>query len=74
MMDDVERIAKGLTEAQRRKIVAIGDGQPKEFPWHSSGLFLIERGYAFENPLGARHLTDLGHAVRTYLQENPDNA
>ena len=63
-MDRIGECVKRLTQAQKRKLLAIGDGQPKEFPWHSSGLFLIERGYAFENELGARHLTDLGHDVR----------
>ncbi len=64
--------AQHLTQAQKNKLLAIGDGQPVEFPLHSSGLFLIERGYVFVNELGARHLTDLGHAVRAYLlQKEP---
>ena len=69
-MTDPAHIAASLTKAQRAKIMAIGDGQPVEFSLGQSGLFLIERGFAFENELGARHLTDLGHAVRTHLQEN----
>lgn len=60
-----------LTEAQKRKLLAIGDGQPVEFPLGQSGLFLIERGLAFVNELGARHLTDEGHAVRRALTPPP---
>jgi hypothetical protein len=62
-------IAAKLTKAQRAKILAIGNGQPREFAWGQSGLFLIERGFAFENELGARHLTDKGHAVRAHLRD-----
>ena len=69
MDDEVARIAGGLSEAQRRKLLAIGNGQPVEFALHASGLFLIERGFAFVNELGARHLTDEGHAVRAHLQK-----
>lgn len=64
-----EQIADSLADAQRRKIMAIGDGQPREFAWGSSGLHLIERCLAFENELGVRHLTDFGHAVRAILKE-----
>lgn len=74
MAPDLTALAAGLTEAQRRKILSIGDGQPVEFALGQSGLFLIERGFAFVNELGARHLTDLGHAVRTHLmKEQPDD-
>ena len=58
-----------MTGAQKRKLAAIGNGQPKEFPLGQSGLFLIERGFVFVNDLGARHLTDKGHEVlRTILR------
>ena len=63
--------ARRLTVAQRRKLRAIGNGQPAEFPLHASGLFLIERGFAFVNELGARHLTDKGHAMLRFLEGRP---
>lgn len=64
-----EQVAAGLSEAQKRKILAIGHGQPVEYPLHASGLWLIERGLVFVNELGARHLTDDGYSVRAILEQ-----
>lgn len=72
MPDEIDAIIARMSEAQKRKLFAIGDGQPVEFALGQSGLFLIERGFAFVNELGARHLTDRGCAVRARLKENTD--
>ncbi len=66
-MADIERIAKQLTEPQRRMILAIGAGQPREFVLGGTGFALLRAKLAFVNELGARHLTDLGNAVRRVL-------
>lgn len=66
--EEIERIARGLTKAQREKLLTIGDGQPREFSLGGSGFALVRHGLAFVNELGARHLTDDGHAVRAHLQ------
>jgi hypothetical protein len=55
-------------EAQQRMIVDIGDGQPSEYPLGLTGFALMRRGLLFVNELGARHLTDLGLAVREVLK------
>jgi hypothetical protein len=68
MSEMLTQAARRLTVAQRRKLLAIENGQPKEFPLHASGLFLIERGFVFVNELGARHLTDNGHAMARFLR------
>ena len=68
-MTHARTIAAGLTGAQKRKIVAIGNGQPREFALGVTGFALLRFGLAFVNELGARHLTDDGHAVRAILQE-----
>ncbi|RKF23340.1 hypothetical protein D6851_02390 [Altericroceibacterium spongiae] len=73
-MTDPREIAAGLSEAQKRKLAAIGDGQPEEFALGQYGLFLIERGYAFVNELGARHLTDKGHATLRAILKGEDDA
>lgn len=81
MMDDVERIAKGLTGAQRRLLAAIPScGQEASDFWngeyrnHTKGLQTL-RVLTRKRLAGIfGELTDKGHAVRTYLQENPDNA
>lgn len=57
-----------LTKAQIRKMNELRNGQPAEYAWGQSGLFLIERGFAFENELGARHLTDKGHKALAALE------
>lgn len=74
MMDDVERIAKGLTEAQRR-CLAHEDNEVElcnfdgDHIRHFEAAGLLE-GYCFRS---WRDYTPLGLAVRTHLQEN-DNA
>ena len=65
---DVEAIAKGLSQAQRRMIVDIGDGKPREYALGQTGFALERMRLVFVNELGARHLTDSGHALRAYLE------
>lgn len=60
-------IARALSEAQRRMLIALENGQPKEFSLGLPGLALIDNGLAFVNELGARHLTDWGHAVLKHV-------
>lgn len=67
-MTDIAKIAAGLTKAQREKLLAIGDGQPREFSLAGPGFALVRSGLAFVNELGARHLTDEGHAVCDHLK------
>ena len=66
-MTDVERIAAGLSLAQRRMLLDIGDGRPREYSLGRTGFSLIDSRLAYVNELGARHLTDLGHAVRRVI-------
>lgn len=65
---DAKRIAAQLTAPQRHMILTIGDGQPREFTLGVVGFALLRSGLVFVNELGARHLTDDGHAVRKVLQ------
>jgi hypothetical protein len=66
---DVEKIANGLTKAQRAMLIDIADGKPREYSLGQTGFALDRQGLVFVNELGARHLTDEGHAVRAYLVE-----
>ena len=68
--EQARKIAAGLSEAQKAKLLAIGDGQPREFALGVAGFVLLRRGLAFVNDLGARHLTDEGHAVRKVLTDD----
>jgi len=52
-----------LTEPQRRKLTALRNGQPAEYPLGRTGHALIRMGLVFVNELGARQLTDAGHGV-----------
>lgn len=72
-MDDAERIAAGLSEAQRRIMADLEKGQPCEYALGRAGFALLNSGLAFVNEFGARHLTDLGHAVRNHIK-GQDNA
>lgn len=60
-------IARALSEAQRRKLIELENGQPREFSLGLPGLALVDNGLAFVNELGARHLTDFGHAVLKHV-------
>lgn len=68
-VEEVAGIARGLSEAQRVMLIDLGRGQPREYSLGRAGFALIDKELAFVNELGARHLTDLGHAVRTHLLE-----
>ncbi len=68
-MQTAEQIAAGLTPAQRRKLLTIGDGQPCEFPLETSGFALMRKDLVFVNELGARQLTDVGHQVRKIITQ-----
>lgn len=98
MMDDVERIAKGLTKAERKAFLKHNRTDTER--WLDASVLgehacelLYQRSLNMEllgkPPLWERRLTRhaifgqsaayrpsavLGLAVRTYLQENPDNA
>ena len=61
-------VAGGLSEAMRAKLIEIGDGQPVEYALGGVGFALKRRGLVFVNQLGARHLTDHGHAVRRVIE------
>ena len=65
-MTDIERIAKGLTEVQRRNVRDIGWADPEaRLRLESKGL-LINEG----RPMKPRwKYTSLGQQVRTYLME-----
>lgn len=67
-LSEAERVVNSLTEAQRRMILTIGDGQPRGFALGVTGFALLRMKLAFVNELGARHLTDEGHAVRKLLE------
>ena len=60
-------IARALTGAQRQMLIALKSGQPQEFVLGRTGFALIDNGLAFVNELGARHLTDWGHAVLKHI-------
>lgn len=66
-------IARALSEAQRRMLIALENSQPKEFSLGLPGLALIDNGLAFVNELGARHLTDRGHAVLKHVHRPTAN-
>lgn len=68
-MTDPAGVASMLTDAQKRMIIEIGDGQPCEYALGMAGFALMRRGLVFVNELGARHLTDDGHAVRQSIQD-----
>jgi hypothetical protein len=61
-------VAGQLTAPQRRMLLDIGDGKPREFGLGVTGFALLRAKLVFVNELGARHLTDDGHAVRRVLQ------
>ncbi len=66
-MTEAEQVAVALPLAQRRMILRIDRGQPREFGLGTAGFALMRKGLVFVNELGARHLTDEGHAVREIL-------
>ena len=53
-----------LTKAQKAMLVEIDRGQPREYALGKTGFALMSKGLVFVNELGARHLTDAGHAAR----------
>lgn len=55
--------ARKLSPTQRAKLADIAPSQPREYPLGQTGHALIRIGLVFVNELGARHLTDAGHAV-----------
>lgn len=63
-------LAAQLTPPQRAMILDIGDGKPREYALGVTGFALLRAKLVFVNKLGARHLTDEGHAVRRALLEN----
>lgn len=69
-MTEAERIAAGLSEAQKAKLFDIGDGKPHEYALGTTGFALMRMGLVFVNELGARHLTDAGHAIRKVLERS----
>lgn len=72
-MPDPADIARALSEAQRRMLIALENGKPREFPLGLPGMALIDNGLAFVNELGARHLTDWGHAVLKHVRRPTAN-
>lgn len=66
-MTNPAEIARALSEAQRRMLIALENSQPKEFSLGLPGLALIDNGLAFVNELGVRHLTDRGRAVLKHV-------
>lgn len=70
-MDDIDQIIAKMSASQQGKLFAIGNGRPREYALGQSGSALVRKGLAFVNELGARHLTDLGWAVRKQLEEIP---
>ena len=64
---DPVAVAGGLSEAMRAKLIEIGDGQPVDYARGGVGFALKRRGLVFVNQLGARDLTDHGHAVRRVI-------
>jgi hypothetical protein len=65
-----EQIVADLTPAQRAKLLEIGNGQPREYALGGAGFALLRKNLVFVNELGARHLTDEGHAIRDHLKES----
>ena len=57
MMDEA-RVIAGLTGSQKRMLMEIGQGQPREYALGRTGFALVRMGLVFVNDLGARHLTD----------------
>lgn len=74
MQDEAERIAKGLSAAQKASAMSTWDGD-----YRMSGILtsLAELGLYRELRLGDRHLkvrhTTLGLAVRQYLSKEADD-
>lgn len=66
-MQDVEKIAEGLTEAMRTVIYDLKDGRSREYALGATGFALIRRGLVFVNELGERHLTKEGRHVISVL-------
>lgn len=69
MQDDVARIADGLTPEQRQSLI------DEELDWWAVDLGLAEYDDAYDEETGDEYswftITELGQAVRQYLQENP---
>lgn len=66
------KVIADLTAPQRRMILEIGQGQPREYSLGKTGFALVRMGLVFVNDLGARHLTDDGHSVHTLLKGTPN--
>ena len=66
-MDDIAKIAAGLSEAQRRLLIGdFSNGPLRNRSYGQIRGALIRKGI-FEKPIG---LTALGQQVRTYLENS----
>lgn len=68
-MTDPHTIARSLSPAQRKMILDIGDGRPREYSLGRTGFSLLRLKLVFINELGARHLSDDGQSVRAIIEE-----
>lgn len=69
---DIERIAEGLTDAQRDRLQTLDPHDVSRFHYHhfkgcSQGLFAVAPGWQ------RMELSPLGEQVRHYLKETADN-
>jgi hypothetical protein len=67
-MTDPAKIAAGLTKAQKKMVLEIGTGRPREYSLGRAGFALMRAKLVYVNELGARHLTNAGRELYAILE------